>query len=176
MNNISTKEFCRRFDACREGTRFALKFDTMRECYAALLAGEAGDNNAEWALWTVTLPGVMPDQDLRLFAVRCARRVQNLMPDERSISALDVAERYANGDANAEELDAASASASAAAWSASAAAWTASAAASAAAWASADAASSAAWYAAWDAAWDAEHKAQFGILAEFGNPFEVEND
>ena len=39
-----------------------------------------------------------------LFAVRCARRVQYLMTDPRSVAALDVAERYANGQATYEEL------------------------------------------------------------------------
>jgi hypothetical protein len=47
------------------------------------------------------------DKEWRLFAVWCGRQVQHLMPDERSIAALDVAERYANGLATKEELDAA---------------------------------------------------------------------
>ena len=77
----------------------------------------------------------------RRYALWCARRVQHLMTDARSVAALDVAERHANGLATDEELAAASAAASAAAW---------------ATW---DAASAAAWDAAWaaasDAAWDA---------------------
>jgi hypothetical protein len=40
----------------------------------------------------------------RLFAVWCARRVQNLMRDPRSIAALDVAERYVKGMATDDEL------------------------------------------------------------------------
>jgi hypothetical protein len=56
------------------------------------------------------------DRDWRLFAVWCARQVQHLMTDSRSFYALDVAERYANGDATDDELDAASA----AAWAVSA--------------------------------------------------------
>ena len=43
----------------------------------------------------------------RLFAVWCARRVQHLMTDPRSIAAIDVAERHANGEATDAELDAA---------------------------------------------------------------------
>jgi len=39
-----------------------------------------------------------------LFAVRCARRFQHRMTDPRSIHAIDVAERYANGGASDEEL------------------------------------------------------------------------
>ena len=87
----------------------------------------------------------------RLFAVWCARKVQHLMTDTRSITALDVAERYANGQASAEELDTAWAAAMAAARAA----------AGAAAWAAAGAAAGdAAGAAAWDAAWAAERKWQ----------------
>jgi len=48
----------------------------------------------------------------RRYAVWCARQVQYLMTDQRSIAALDVAERYANGFATGKELAAASAAAS----------------------------------------------------------------
>jgi len=44
------------------------------------------------------------DRDSRLFAVWCARQVQHLMKDERSINALNVAENFANGLAAQEEL------------------------------------------------------------------------
>ena len=50
----------------------------------------------------------------RLFAVWCVRQVQYLMTDTRSINAIDVAERFANGLATDDELDAARV----AAWSA----------------------------------------------------------
>jgi hypothetical protein len=83
------------------------------------------------------------DREWRLFAVWCARRVQHLMKDPRSIAAIDVAERYANGKATREELDAAWAAAGGAA--------------GAAAWA---AAGDAALGAAGDAAWAAEREAQ----------------
>jgi len=44
---------------------------------------------------------------MRLFAVECARSVQHLMTDQRSIDALDVAERFADGLATQVELAAA---------------------------------------------------------------------
>lgn len=44
----------------------------------------------------------------RLYAVWRARRMQHLMNDPRSLAALDVAERYANGQATDAELAAAS--------------------------------------------------------------------
>ena len=47
----------------------------------------------------------------RLYAVWCARQVQHLMTDPRSIAALDVVERHANGMATDSELAAARAAA-----------------------------------------------------------------
>ena len=78
-----------------------------------------GLDDALWALRCV----IGHDRDIRLFAVWCARQVQHLMNDRRSVNALDVAERYANGLATEEELAAArdaARDACAAAWDASA--------------------------------------------------------
>jgi hypothetical protein len=61
----------------------------------------------------------LTDAQKRLFAVRCARRVQHLMTDPRSIATLDVAERHTRGKATDAEL----AEAWHAAWSAADAAW-----------------------------------------------------
>jgi hypothetical protein len=106
-------------------------------------------------------------REWRLFSVWCARQIQHSMTDERSIKALDVAERYANGLATCDELAAASkaawAAASEAAWAAARAfPWEA---ASYAAWAAARAAASkaareAAREAAWETAWAAARAAQ----------------
>lgn len=63
----------------------------------------AKNNGLEDALWALRcVEGV--DRDARLYAVWCARQVQHLTKDQRSIDALDVAEKYANGKANDEEL------------------------------------------------------------------------
>jgi len=98
------------------------------------LATVLESNGLDDALWCLrACEGI--ESEARLYAVWCARQVQHLMTDQRSLDALDVAERHANGDATDEEL--------AAAWGA---AW-------GAAW---DAAKAAAWGAAWDAAWDAQ--------------------
>ena len=95
------------------------------------------------------------DKEKRLFAVWCARQVQHLMTDSRSLAALDVAERFAFGDATRTELDAAW---DAAWYAARAAAWDA---ARAAARSAAQAAArSVAEDAAWDAAWDAARATQ----------------
>ena len=81
------------------------------------------------------------DRELRLFAVACARQVQHLMTESRSIAALDVAERFANGEATPDELASAVKSARAASNSALASAVDT---AHASAWAAADAARAAA--------------------------------
>jgi len=119
-----------------------------------------GLDDALWCLRAVT----GHDREIRLYAVWCARQVQHLLTDRRSLDALDVAERFANGLATDSERDAAWAAAWAAC-DASDAAW--------AAWAARDAAGSAAedaaWsaavnavsaWAAWDAAWSAAFSAR----------------
>ena len=114
-------------------------------------------NGLDDALWTLrAVKG--RDKEIRLFAVWCARQVQHLMTDKRSINALDVAEKFANGEVIQEELAAAGAAARDAAWAAAGDAARAAAgdAARAAAGAAArDAARAAAWDAAGAAAWDA---------------------
>ena len=62
-------------------------------------------------------------KEWRLYAVWCVRQVQHLLSDQRSIDALDVAERHANGHATDAELETARAAARAAwaAWAAGAA-------------------------------------------------------
>ena len=139
-----------------------------------------GFDDALWCLRAVS----GHDREIRLFAVWCARQVQHLMADERSVAALDVAERYANQQATDDELAAARVAARSAAWAsawasagdaakaaAKAAAW---AAASAVAWASSldaawAAARSAARSAAWGAAWAAAGDAQAAHLREIIN-------
>ena len=133
-------------------------------------------NGLDDALWCLR---AMPEHNKhwRLYAVWCARQVQHLMTDARSVAALDVAERHAHGTASDQELAAARDAARAAAWDAARAA--AKAAAVDAAWAAAvdaavdaardatrDAARSAARAAAWDAAWDAARAAQTARLRE----------
>ena len=111
------------------------------------------DIPAEDKVWAFTREGIADDKTLRLFAVGCARRVQHLMKDNRSIDALDVAERYANGNATKDELAAARYAAWLVAWGE---------------------ASTLAWNAAWNAASDAvepaasetERQAQVEIAIE----------
>ena len=74
-------------------------------------------NGLDDALWALRAVGGH-EREIRLFAVWCARHVQHLMNDPRSLDAIDVAERFAHGQATADELAAAWAAANSAAWAA----------------------------------------------------------
>jgi len=133
-------------------------------------------NGLDDALWCLrAVPNC--DREARLFAVWCARQVQHLMTDPRSIFVIDVAERHANSQATDAEL----AAARYAAWDAARdaekvglanhpaadAAWTAEAAAKAAwaAWGAVRGAARAAAAAAWTAGAAAEAKAAWAAWA-----------
>jgi hypothetical protein len=135
-------------------------------------------NGLDDALWCLRAVDGF-EKEKRLLAVAFAKEVQHLMQDPRSLAALDVAERFASGEATQEELELASADAyaaadAAAAWAAyaaadAAAAWAAAdaAAAWAAAWAADDADAAAAWAAAWTADDAAMRNKQIEILKKF---------
>ena len=90
-------------------------------------------NGLEDAIWCLrAVDG--HQKEMRLYAVDCARSVQHLIADPRSVAAIDVAQRHAYGLATDSEL----AAAGDAAWGAVG-----------------DAARAAAWAAAGDAAWGA---------------------
>ena len=105
-------------------------------------------NGLDDALWCLrAVDG--HEREIRLFAVDCARSVQHLMTDARSISAINVAERYAEGLATDQELMDAGAAARDAGDAARDAAVD-------------DARGSAAWGAARAAAWGSERDAAMG--------------
>ena len=138
---ISIAEFCELHDACEAGRDWALaNCKTMQDVWATA--------RPEWLVWVTTRQGVSDDRTLRLFGVFCARSVEHLMTDQRSRDAIDVAERFAKGEATAEELSAAR-SAAETAWVAASAA-----------------ARDAAWSAASDAARDAASDLQATWLRE----------
>jgi hypothetical protein len=163
-------DFCHIHRVCPEGRAWALaNCSTMQEAWDTA-------PDPSWVIWIATRKGVLTDRELRLFAVWCARQVQHLLTDPRSVNAIDVAERYANGEATDEELAAAWAAAWAAARAAEDAAWAAaSAAARAAASAAARAAASAAdeaaaWAAARASSWSGARGAQAQWLRENTKP------
>jgi len=79
-------------------------------------------DRGDWMLWVAQKQGV----DLKILTlakVRCARLVDHLMKDDRSIAALIAAERFANGEITREQLGAAADAADAAAGAAAGAAY-----------------------------------------------------
>ena len=121
-------------------------------------------NGLDDALWCLrAVDGY--EKEMRLYAVWCARQVQHLMTDKRSIDALDVAERFANGEVAWAAAEAAGEAAGEATTAvATAAAWD----------AARDAARVAAWdaaEAAGDAAWDAAEAARDAQEAKFREMF-----
>ena len=148
----TTLNLIRSHSPCQEGWEKLLKHlgKTKADDEPLSLATILESNGLYDALWCLrAVPNC--DKEARLFAVWCARQVQHLMTDPRSLAALDIAERHANGKATDEEL----AAARDAVWDAAGAA--ARAAAQSAAW-------RAAWYAVWYAArhavWDAARQEQ----------------
>ena len=140
----------REYSPCASGWEKLLSYlgKTKADDEPLLITTILDSNGLDDAIWCLrTVEGY--DREIRLFAVWCARQVQHLLKDQRSLDALDVAERYANGEATDAELTAAKDAAwsaedvvRAAAWAAEDAAW--------AAWA-AEAARDAAWTAVWAA-------------------------
>jgi len=164
MMVYTTLNKIRSHDPCRDGWAKLLKHlnKTKADDEPLALATVLESNGLDDALWCLrACDGI--DREARLYAVWCARQVQHLMTDPRSLAALDVAERHANGEATNAELDAASA----AAWAAASAVVELDAA-SAAAWAAAGGAASAVveWAAAWGAARDAAWAAAWGAARD----------
>ena len=176
MNNI--EQFCDEHGACDAGREWALQ--NCEDMHAVWNTIEP-----EWLVWVATRPGVLSDSEQRLFACWCVRQVWHLLNDERSKRAVEVAERFAVGDADEDELaaakvaalDAARAARDAARDAASDARDAARDAAGAAAWAAAWNAAWAAWNAAWNAAWAAWNAGwaawedQAAYLREHHQPF-----
>ena len=155
---ITTLNKIRAFKPCEDGWHKLLKHlsKTKADDEPLSIATILDSNGLSDALWCLkAVDGY--DREIRLFAVWCARQVQHLMTDPRSIAALDVAERYAFGQATDDDLRKARGAATDAAW--------------ASAWASAGVARAAAWAAAggavWGAVWAA--RAAGAAAADAGN-------
>jgi hypothetical protein len=140
QNMKTTLRKIREHSPCREGWEKLLRSlgKTQADDEPLSIATVVESNGLDDALWCLrAVRG--HDKELRLYAVWCARQVQHLMTDRRSLEALDVAEAYTHGNATVAELgaawDAAWAAARDAAWDA---AWDARVAARAAAWTAKD--------------------------------------
>lgn len=58
----------------------------------------------EWLVWVASRPGVLSYKEMCFYAVFCASQVENLLNDRRSKCAIAVAERFANGKVEINEL------------------------------------------------------------------------
>jgi len=90
-------EFCQTHNACKSGRDWAMQnCQTMQEVWQKA--------SPQDLIWVAIRKGVLTDKELRLFAVFCARQNQHLLTDPRSLAAIEVAEKYAMGDATDAEL------------------------------------------------------------------------
>ena len=116
----TTLNAIRKHEPCKDGWEKLLTYlgKTKADDEPLSIATILDSNGLDDALWCLrAVEG--HDKEIRLYAVWCARQVQHLMKDQRSLDALDVAERYANGKATDAELAAAAREAWAvAAWAA----------------------------------------------------------
>lgn len=155
---------------CAEGWEKLLRYlgKTQADDEPLNIATVIDSNGLDDAIWCLrAVDGC--DREIRLFAVWCARQVQHLMHDRRSIAAIDTAERYANGQATDQELADARGAAMDVAWdvamvdAAMDVTW--------------DAARTAAWAAAWAAAraaaWEAALEAQAAELRRICSNFPI---
>jgi len=159
----TTLDNIRKNSPCEAGWRKLLKYlgktgpDDAPLAYSTIL----DSNGLDDALWCLR---AQPQHSRiwRMYAVRCARRVQHLMTDERSLRALDVAEMHVRGLATDEDLGTARAFAWGAAYeAANTVAWD-------AAWVAARAAARAF---AWEVAKDVAREAACGAASSASNDF-----
>jgi len=107
--SLSPRDFCDDTKACWPGRHFALKHATMAAVWDAC-------PRVEWLSWMLDILEVrrLPS-DTRLFATWCVRNTPlfdgrttwDLLTDPRSRAAVEVAERFARGEATGDELTAA---------------------------------------------------------------------
>jgi hypothetical protein len=99
---MSLRKKLLKINACGEGMEW-LADQTAEDAWATCQRGD-------WMLWAGSRCGV-DLQTITITKVKCARLVQHLMQDQRSLDALDVAEQFALGNATREQLAAAAADA-----------------------------------------------------------------
>ena len=115
----TTLNAIREHDPCADGWKKLLKTlgKTQADAEPISLGAILESNGLDDAIWCLrTIEGY--DKEIWHFAIECARDVQYLMQDGRSVNALDVSERYINGTATQSELNTAKYAARSAAYAA----------------------------------------------------------
>ena len=117
---MNPSDFCALHHACEDGAKWASHHETMHSVWEHC-------PRSDWMLWILEqINCPLSNKTARLFACWCVRetpladgrKVWNLLTDPRSRTAVEVADRYAAGQATLEELDAACDAACDAAWDA----------------------------------------------------------
>ncbi len=106
---MKTKDFLKKHEACCDGARWALSISKeMSDVWDAMIK----EGKHAWLIWTLSRPGVFPESVLRKMACKFIRQtplsdgrtVWDMLTDERSRKAVEVAERYADRKATKKEL------------------------------------------------------------------------
>ena len=112
METKISNRLIRRFKPCYDP--FVIVKDEEEELPVKEWVNKYGTSApAKDIIWLLLRKEFMSDRDMRFFAVWCARESLKLVksPDIRSIEACNIAEKFANGEADGEELSAARAAA-----------------------------------------------------------------
>jgi hypothetical protein len=114
----------KQYTPCTEGWAKLLLFlnKTEADDEELLIKTILESNGVKDAIWALrAVEGC--DREIRLMACDFAESVVHLANDDRSVNAIAVSRKYANGEVTLEELSAAKVAAWAAAWDARVAAW-----------------------------------------------------
>jgi hypothetical protein len=99
MPDLTIEEFCELHDACPSGRDWALTHcSSMQECWERLPYDDL--------LWVAARDGVLTEKEIRLYFAFCCREIWQFLPNRECRDAVEFLERYANGQAEPEELTA----------------------------------------------------------------------
>jgi hypothetical protein len=105
MYKTVSNEIIRKFNPCYDPSK-AIKDETEELSVKQWVEKYRNVVPTKDIIWLLSRTEFLSEKDLILFVVWCAREALKLIenPDERSVNACNVAERYANGQATKEEL------------------------------------------------------------------------
>ena len=94
---MKISDFCKKHGACKNGEIRASKFNDMDDFFM---------NSTEYTdvIWAIARKDVLTEKEMRLFACWCVRQIWHLLKDDRSKTAIIIAEKYAKGEATKNDL------------------------------------------------------------------------